>query len=554
MRKLVFLFALLGLVLGSSTAWAAKAGNAQVFRPSPHSLDLFQVEGARMNWWGAKPFDLKTLNAWAVFNYAGFGGSKTTALALDSVGTLDVLASVALFSRLSIGLDLPLHVTQSGKGTNGGFAMGDLRLGLKGSLLAPRKYGLGLATAVDVIAPTGGDNVLTSERGLVVVPKLIVEGVSRYAQFALNLAYLARLEKNPLTKEREDELEARAGLGIPFGGPTVMGILETAFASVPKYFFEDACTRLEIDAGVRVRLASGLTFSGGGGAGALKGFGDPTYRVFFGVGWQPVSFQPATPPDADLDGFCDSCDRCPAEPEDFDGFQDDDGCPDLDNDRDGLLDPSDRCPNEPEDKDGFQDDDGCPDPDNDGDGLLDAQDQCPLEPEDKDGFQDDDGCPDYDNDRDGVLDTADKCPMEPETMNGFEDADGCPDTLPMVYMTTDKIVITQKIFFQKGKDIILPKSYPVLEAVAKILVEHPEILKIRVEGHTSSEGDRKFNVTLSDKRAKAIVKFLVGKKVDKARLEGVGYGPDKPLVPMPEPNEEEREKNRRVEFTILDQK
>lgn len=552
MKKLLSLFALLGLLLGASAAHAAKAGNAQVFRPSPHSLDLFQVEGARVNWWGAKPFDVRTLNAWAVFNYAGFGSGKLINPDLESVGTLDVLASIALWSRLSIGLDLPLHVTQTGAGTKGGFALGDLRLGVKGVMLRPRKYGVGLAGGVDVIAPTGGQDVLTSERGLVVVPKLIVEGVNRYAQFALNLAYLARLEK--VGGQRQDELEARAGLGIPFGGPLVMGVLETAFASQPKRFFEEDCTRLEIDAGVRVRLAQGLTITGGGGAGALKGFGDPTYRVFFGVGWQPTSFEPAVPPDTDHDTFCDSCDRCPAEPEDVDGFQDDDGCPDLDNDGDGIPDRTDACSNAPEDVDGFQDKDGCPEADNDQDGLLDPVDQCPLEPEDKDGFQDEDGCPDPDNDRDGVLDVVDKCPLEPETLNGFEDNDGCPDTLPMVYMTTDKIVITQKIFFQKAKDVILPKSFPVLEAVAKILVEHPEILKIRVEGHTSSEGDRKFNVKLSDKRAKAIVKFLTKKKVDAARLEGEGYGPDKPLVPMPEPNEEEREKNRRVEFFILDQK
>ena len=70
-----------------------------------------------------------------------------------------------------------------------------------------------------------------------------------------------------------------------------------------------------------------------------------------------------------------------------------------DSDGDGIPDDEDKCPNEPEDKDGFQDDDGCPDPDNDGDGIPDAQDKCPNEPEDKDGFQDADGCPDPDNDR-----------------------------------------------------------------------------------------------------------------------------------------------------------
>ena len=59
--------------------------------------------------------------------------------------------------------------------------------------------------------------------------------------------------------------------------------------------------------------------------------------------------------------------------------------PDGDADGDGIPDSVDRCPHEPEDKDGFEDQDGCPDPDNDHDGIPDGQDKCPLDPEDKDG-------------------------------------------------------------------------------------------------------------------------------------------------------------------------
>jgi outer membrane protein OmpA-like peptidoglycan-associated protein len=61
-----------------------------------------------------------------------------------------------------------------------------------------------------------------------------------------------------------------------------------------------------------------------------------------------------------------------------------------------ATEPNDQCPNEPEDKDGFQDEDGCPDPDNDQDHLLDADDQCPNEPETYNNHKDDDGCPDRD--------------------------------------------------------------------------------------------------------------------------------------------------------------
>jgi len=65
--------------------------------------------------------------------------------------------------------------------------------------------------------------------------------------------------------------------------------------------------------------------------------------------------------DTDGDGIPDVRDKCPTKPEDKDGFEDDDGCPDPDNDKDGFLDPVDKCPNEPETVNGIDDDDGCPD-------------------------------------------------------------------------------------------------------------------------------------------------------------------------------------------------
>jgi parallel beta-helix repeat protein len=98
-----------------------------------------------------------------------------------------------------------------------------------------------------------------------------------------------------------------------------------------------------------------------------------------------------------------------------------------DGDGDGIPDVRDQCPDMPEDKDGFQEDDGCPDFDNDNDGIYDAQDKCPNEAEDFDGFEDQDGCLDIDNDHDGITDKLDKCPNVPEDTNGYLDDDGCPD-------------------------------------------------------------------------------------------------------------------------------
>jgi outer membrane protein OmpA-like peptidoglycan-associated protein len=131
--------------------------------------------------------------------------------------------------------------------------------------------------------------------------------------------------------------------------------------------------------------------------------------------------------DTDGDGLPDRQDSCPNDPEDKDGYLDDDGCPDRDDDGDGVQDGDDQCPRDAEDRDGWRDGDGCPDPDNDGDGLRDAEDACPDKAEDMDGYQDADGCPDPDNDQDGIPDERDKCPMEAEDKDGFRDDDGCPE-------------------------------------------------------------------------------------------------------------------------------
>jgi OmpA-OmpF porin, OOP family len=253
-----------------------------------------------------------------------------------------------------------------------------------------------------------------------------------------------------------------------------------------------------------------------------------------------------TPGDSDGDGVPDREDRCVAEPEDRDGFEDSDGCPEPDNDKDGILDARDKCPNEPEDMDGFEDDDGCPDPDNDQDGVLDAQDQCPKEKEDRDGFQDDDGCPDPDNDKDGYLDAVDKCPNEAGPPGG----DGCPQRYKFITVTPEKIELRQTIYFQTTKAVIMSKSYPLLDEVAAALKAAPRI-KVRVEGHTDGRGNRLLNTRLSQARADSVRAYLIGKGVAAERLEAKGFGPDQPI----ETNKTAagREKNRRVEFVITEQ-
>ena len=251
------------------------------------------------------------------------------------------------------------------------------------------------------------------------------------------------------------------------------------------------------------------------------------------------------PKDRDGDGCLDPVDKCPDQPEDKDGFEDNDCCPDLDNDKDGIPDLKDQCPNYPEDKDGFQDEDGCPDPDNDNDGIPDGMDKCPTQPEDYDGFQDDDGCPDPDNDGDKIPDVRDKCPNQVGPA-----PDGCPKKYKLVVVTAKKIELKQKVFFATAKSRILPRSYDLLNEVAKVLKDRSKI-HVRIEGHTDSRGSNRYNQRLSQGRANSVRTYLVQRGVGASRMVAVGYGEDRPIANNR--TREGRALNRRVEFVITQQ-
>ena len=201
----------------------------------------------------------------------------------------------------------------------------------------------------------------------------------------------------------------------------------------------------EVTGGLKIFIERNSFLMLGAGPRYTKGFEAADVRAFVGFVFEPSIG------DRDGDGIKDDLDKCPDEREDFDGFEDEDGCPEPDNDHDGIPDIKDKCPNVPEDMDGDEDTDGCPEPPKDGDrdhdGIPDSRDKCPDDPEDKDGFEDEDGCPEPDNDHDGIPDVKDLCPNEPETFNKFRDEDGCPDRGGVV-VEDNNIVILKKIQFK----------------------------------------------------------------------------------------------------------
>ena len=127
-----------------------------------------------------------------------------------------------------------------------------------------------------------------------------------------------------------------------------------------------------------------------------------------------------------------------------------------------------------------------------------------------------------------------------------------PKPPPRVELRDNKIDFKEKIQFEVNKAIIKPESDSLLDDIAKVIKDNPQVKKISIEGHASAEGDAKRNKTLSDERAKSVMDHLVKKDgVDPARMVAKGWGIEKPIAAND--TEENREKNRRVEFLVIEQ-
>lgn len=484
---------------------------------------------------------------------------------LDERSMVDAQFGFGFFNRAALLIDLPIVLWQQGfePGAPGtqlppqdlySSGVGDLRITPKLVLLDYRKkLPLSIAASGTITAPLGSRRSFIGEGGVTGSPMLIVEladgdvrGREHHIRFAINAG--ARIKQTDsfrgLDLGPEFLFRAAAGVhpiqAVELGVEAVGSLAGTRQQQVP----------LEVVPHLRLIPTADATLIAGAGFGVLPGPGAPDWRVFVGGTLAP-RFDPLSR-DRDKDGIPNKYDACIDIPEDRDGFEDADGCPEPDNDRDGNPDVTDRCPNDPEDYDRFEDEDGCPDPDNDRDRIPDVTDRCPMQPEDYDGFGDLDGCPEPDNDLDGIFDINDACPFVPETRNGYLDEDGCPDEAPTrVVLERTRINILEKVFFEVNQAVIQQVSYSLLDEVAAVIVDHPSIKRIRVEGHTDSDGSDAYNERLSQRRAEAVVTYLIEHGVEPGRLEFVGFGEARPIDSNK--TAEGKQNNRRVEFVILEQ-
>ena len=499
-------------------------------------------------------------------------------------------ASLVLWDRLRLGLDVPVQVYADGHpAVIGGVtyappasttSMGDIRLGADLRLFGTYGDAITGALGVQVYLPTGDPASYAGDGSVRVAPRVLVAGDIGPFVYAAKLGSMIRTLSTTFDG-------TPVGTDLSFGVSAGLRVLEKKLVVGPEVFghsvvtngafFTTHATPVEGLFGAHYTVADDWRLGGGVSTGFTGGYGTPVVRGVVALEWAPA----VPPPDRDRDGILDRDDACPdvagvktEDPKtngcpppppdrDQDGILDqDDACPDVpgvktddpktngcpaDRDKDGILDKEDACPDVPGIRTGDPKTNGCPPPeDRDHDGILDREDACP----DVAGVRTDDpktnGCPpDPDRDKDGIPNEQDACPDEPGKPNADPKKNGCPQA----FVQAGQIKILDQVKFKTGSaQITGQESEEVLQAVRSVLKRHPEITKVKVEGHTDNRGGAAMNRKLSAARAASVVKWLVAHGIDAASLSSEGFGPDRPI----DTNDTDagRQENRRVEFHI----
>ncbi|MDP2341470.1 MAG: AgmX/PglI C-terminal domain-containing protein [Deltaproteobacteria bacterium] len=516
------------------------------------------------------------------------GARRVDGLVAHRLGA-NVTGAVSVFGWIELGVDVPLVLVQARDAAafesslqavdTGAVGIGDLRLAPKLRLLRQRDAVVDVAVIPAVVLPTAFPvHSYFGDAGMGFVPEIAVSTVQGPVRIAVNAALRLRPETRFLNLQIGPEIVTRAGVAWKPEGPIELAISASGVTSLrdPMDRFSSG---FELLAGASYELPLGVQVFGEMGMSPNAVFGMPTSRALLGVRFAPRVF------DVDEDGVADEADQCAAEPEDPDGLDDTDGCPESDSDGDDVVDLADRCPQQAEDRDDFEDQDGCVDDDNDGDGVLDLHDGCPDQREDPDGDRDADGCPEEpldtdkdniadvedqcpevaglymyggcpkpdadqdgvadvddrcldhagparlggcpDEDRDGVFDEVDQCAREPETINGKKDDDGCPDKgAGKVTLRDGQLRLAEAIAFDLGKATLQKKSDDVLRQVAATLKAHTEVTRLRIDSY-AGPGGAATALTLSRLRVAAVRDRLVQNGVAAGRLEIEGFGASK---------------------------
>jgi OOP family OmpA-OmpF porin len=609
---------------GAQASLENGGGDLHMFRPAVDSKGLFTLDGTDILGHTDFSFGLVLDAGFGLVPFEGFTNSDATnaesaerrSHLVDQLSTGTFHFNFGLFNSLVVGVQVPVHIASgpnvvvpgvynsAGAGGLDYQGLGNITVHGKVRITRVERDGVGLAALLHVELPTGEPSSFAGD-GFALWPTHALElRPVREVRVAMNLGYRLSFDESAVVPvggrtmprnmnatgaelvEPGTEIEyghlVTAGIGASFRVADPLDLVLEVYATQSvNDFGEIEGLSAEAIGGLKVFVERNSYLFIGAGAGIpTDGFQSADFRGTVGFIFEPSIG------DRDGDGYKDDDDQCPDEPEDFDNFGDEDGCPDPDNDRDGILDiddecelvPEDRdgdadddgcpeggegdrdgdgildeadaCPDDPEDRDGFRDEDGCPDPDNDEDRMLDEDDLCPNDPEDYDEFEDGDGCPDPDNDQDRILDVDDECPNDPEVYNELDDHDGCPDR-NVLEVTEEGITLFEDIHFATDSAVILDDSFPLLDVIAATLSSHSNLELVEIQGHADERASDAYNIALTRDRAASVVEALVQRGVMRARLRSAGYGERCPADPRH--NERAWEANRRVEIKIIEQ-
>ncbi|MFO0645982.1 MAG: OmpA family protein [Polyangiales bacterium] len=533
-------------------------------------------------------------------------GTGSTEVRDDITGmfVMHVGAQVSFLDRVGIHLSLPVSLTQNGTGTANvgasvtavgpadGPAIADLRAGLRLRIFGHAdRDPFSLHIGANFWAPIGSRASNTGDEDFRIEPRLTLAGRGGPVRWSLSGSFIVRSEREVTNLVFGNELRLTAGIGLVFANERFMigpeGYFVTPIRDIPtslgggSALFAKNQSGGEIYLGASYLIADAIRVGVAAGPGIGTGPGIPDVRALFNLSYAPITRAAAGPADTDGDGVFDPEDVCPTVPMGANPDPSRRGCPLTDTDGDGVFDGEDQCVNEPMGPTPDPAHRGCPLRDRDGDGVMDADDVCPDQPQGATPDPTRRGCPAGDRDNDLILDHEDQCPdvtrmpfPDPARIGcPLPDADhdqvpeppdacpgvpgvpspdparnGCPST--DVRMEGGQILILEQVFFDTDRDTIKRRSFRILQAVADVLRAAPHIRRVSVDGHTDNRASEEHNLDLSQRRAAAVVRWLIDHGVDAGRLESHGYGPSRPI----DTNETNagRARNRRVEFVIID--
>lgn len=539
---------------------------------------------------------------------------------LDNIVALNASAGVALFDWLRLDGAVPLYFTSTGTGeVSNGFDLGDARFDAMVELVRPSAdtaggFGFGVVPYVDV--PIGNADHFLGQGGITGGGKLaatyefekVTLGADAGVQFQPEVTGLDNLVGS-------DRALVGAQIGYMFTpnfAANLEGKIAVPFSVNPE---PGTDTPAELTLSIKDRLKSGVHFLAGASAAVSEGASAADFRLFLGGGFGTLKDYTPVVTDRDNDRIPDNVDKCPDQPETYNGRHDDDGCPEApatlavtvnyqgkpvtgaDIELKGGAAPMNAKSTgapwtvEADPARAYTAnakygsclggtntvttaEEGRTDLPVDLKPVLDAS--ATVQVVDKatgkvipgahvGWASETDGCVPHD-----PVNGDEKVAMgaghhtATAAAPGYRPAHETVDVAPGEQVTRtiqleplqtvvkdNKIMILAPVYFDYNLATIKPESFQILDDVYQTMIDHPEIKKVEVQGHTDSDGSDTYNVDLSQRRVESVRKYLMDKGIDGDRLVAKGYGESKPIATNK--TEAGKAKNRRVEFVILEQ-